>query len=839
MRLQMSSSLLGLVLLASPAFSQMQRAFPMEVAREDTSTNMVTVKPDLDAIADLMNTRSVTFNEVYLPGGEMIDLNLRQLDLGRYKYGFQVNGETRTDLLEGLDLSVWVGTVVGEPSSDVVLSFSTVGSRGWIKRDSGLVHLMPKPGEGNDWFDTTSLLITESSLIEINGPMDNFCESSRISEVSGEHTARQPGGQNDLSGEGFGTQMLGACSARECTVAVETDWQMYNDVFNNNLSAETAYITSLTAAASDRYESQFNTVLTFPYLQFYTTSNDGWSSQDSGGGSVDLLYEFQGAWSGNVPTGATLGHFLSGASLGGGVAWLSVLCNNEFNFGVSGNINSNVNFPVTQGPQNWDFMVFCHELGHNFSSPHSHDYCPPLDECSSGQCSSGNVCTNQGTIMSYCHLCPGGLANITTFFHPTVVAQVTPDVNNCLPLYAGVSGSATPPTIVSSQATTPVDCDLIGDVTGNVVLNYRYQGGSYSSVVMSNTGGNSYSGDLPVALCTDSPEFYISFDSASCGSSTLPENGSSSPWTASVGEATSVFADNFESNQGWSTSVSNASSGQWQRGVPVDDGGWDYDPASDGDGSGSAYLTQNENGNTDVDGGSVTLTSPSLDMTGGNVQVSYLYYLELTNADGTDRLLVEANNNGGAGGWTTIATHSSDNGSSWTSHTVDMESAGITLTNNMVVRFTANDGDPQSIVEAGVDGFTVSSVSCDSGPGEPTAYCEPANPNSFSPLGASLAHVSGTPGGVMTFDISDVPNTPGILFYGDSQADLPFGCGRRCVIGSVVRSNVYFPGGNSFQAVFDTTGATGSAFNIQYWFRDPSNILQCGFEFNTSNAIAY
>lgn len=838
MKLHLPSGMAAVLLLGVPGLSQVQRSFPMEVSHQDTAAQTVTVSPDLGAIKALTNERLVTMRDVYLPGGEMIDLDLRRLDLERYKYGFQVNGEARTDLLEGLDLSVWVGTVVGESNSDVMLSFSTVGSRGWMKRESGLVHLMPKPGEGDDWFDTTSILITEASLIDANGALNTFCESNSISDVAGEFTARQPSGQNDLSGEGFG-QLLGSCSARECTVAIETDWQMYNDVFNNNLSAETAYITSLTAAASDRYETQFNTVLTYPYVQFYTTSNDGWTSQDGGGGSVDLLYEFQGAWNGNVPTGATLGHFLSGASLGGGVAWLDVLCNNEFNFGVSGNINSNVTFPVAQGPQNWDFMVFCHELGHNFSSPHSHDYCPALDECASGQCSAGNTCTNMGTIMSYCHLCPGGLANITTFFHPTVIAQVTPAVNNCLPQYAGVSGSATPPTIVSSQNTTEVTCSLIGDVSGNVLLNYRYQGGSYSNVVMSNTGGNNYSGNLPAALCSDTPEFYISFNSASCGGGTLPSNGGSSPWTAVVGEATSIFADNFESNMGWSATNNGASSGDWQRGVPVNDGGWDHDPSSDGDGSGSAYLTQNENGNTDVDDGSVTLTSPAMDMTGGNVQIDYLYYLKLTNDNGTDRLLVEANNNGGSGGWTTIATHSSNNGFAWTGHTIDMESAGLTLTNNMVIRFTANDGDPQSIVEAGIDGFSVSSVSCDSGPPEPVAYCDPANGNSFSPLGASLAHVSGDPGQVMTFNISNVPNTPGILFFGDGQSDQPFGCGRRCVIGTITRSSVYIPGGNSFQAVWDTTGMASNPFNIQYWFRDPSHILQCGFDFNTSNAIGW
>ena len=57
-------------------------------------------------------------------------------------------------------------------------------------------------------------------------------------------------------------------------------------------------------------------------------------------------------------------------------------------------------------------MVFNHELGHNLGAPHTHDLNPPVDNCASGDCSV----TPNGTIMSYCHLCDGGLQNVMMRF---------------------------------------------------------------------------------------------------------------------------------------------------------------------------------------------------------------------------------------------------------------------------------------------------------------------------------------------------------------------------------------------------------------------------------------
>src|SRR6185295_15284050 len=80
----------------------------------------------------------------------------------------------------------------------------------------------------------------------------------------------------------------------ECRLAIETDWQLYQRFNSSALLA--SYVTGLVAAASEQYFTDVQATLALAYLGIHTNANDGWTTQDSGGGGDELLAEFQAAW---------------------------------------------------------------------------------------------------------------------------------------------------------------------------------------------------------------------------------------------------------------------------------------------------------------------------------------------------------------------------------------------------------------------------------------------------------------------------------------------------------------------------------------------------------------
>ncbi len=411
------------------------RAFPLEVQAFDTPAREMTLAPRDGAIRELSRHARATLVGVPLPDGRMADLELERVHIGRMQMNVLVNGEAWPDAHDHLGISVWMGRVAGESGSEVALSFSEFGNRGWIRSGGALFHLMAEPSADGDWSQGASRLVDEATLIARGVEPTMTCAVDELPQADGPSAPPTPvpvpaGGRLAISN-----------TLLELPIAMELDYHMYA-LFNQDLSAEMAYVTSILAWVGFRYEEQIQTLITYPHLQYWTDPSDPWLTPDDPYtyDCVDLLYEVQSAWQYGVPGGALIGHVISGAPLGCGVAWLPGVCNDPYNFSVSTHLDGLVQFPVQQQPDNWDFMVIAHELGHNLDGPHTHDFCPPLDECAPsgyfGQCQTQQVCTSQGTIMSYCHLCSGGTSNITTYFHPQNAIRMRSWVeSSCLPAY--------------------------------------------------------------------------------------------------------------------------------------------------------------------------------------------------------------------------------------------------------------------------------------------------------------------------------------------------------------------------------------------------------------------
>jgi cysteine-rich repeat protein len=237
--------------------------------------------------------------------------------------------------------------------------------------------------------------------------------------------------------------LVAATTLVQADVAVETDHELWAKFGSDSGTLD--YLASLVAADTAIYERDVAVHLRFSYIRLWATTSDPWSATTTSG----QLTEVRNYW--NAPANDmsaiagphALVHFVSGKSVQGGIAYIGTVCNASYAFGVSQVFGS---FDLSNPSQIWDVLVTAHEMGHNFGTPHTHCYSPPVDKCYNQEtgCYNGQIVASRGTIMSYCHLLSGGLTNIDLVFGDAVSTRIRNTVGAATCLQAlGTCGNGT------------------------------------------------------------------------------------------------------------------------------------------------------------------------------------------------------------------------------------------------------------------------------------------------------------------------------------------------------------------------------------------------------------
>jgi len=441
---------------AMPSAAQAPLASPLRLSASPRALNGTGVRVSLDQAAfDAIKSRSQAFVHGFpLEQDRLVDLDLHRVDVFAPDAAIVVarldaSGRVVERPLPRPDVTLLAGQVIGDPESRAFLSFGPGGIQGYVQSAGQRFTIASGPfGRGLD-----TLVYNADALPDQAMNWKDFgCAMGDLGPVA--NPPSPPGAAGGVAGA-----PVGPPPCRQVQIAVETDAEYTANLFGGDLNAAAAYVATLLGASSEIYLNELNTRFQITWLRLWDSPADPWTQTNT----TNQLFEYRDYWVANmmnVPR--SLGHFLSGRALGGGVAWLSVVCDQTFGFGLSANLAGSFPYPLQDhSPQNWDIMVVSHELGHNFGTPHTHDYSPPIDGCGLGDCSLAL----QGTIMSYCHTCSGGMSNISLTLHPIVDQTILNYLASGLT--CDLTGATLPPHAATDFATTSQDSPITIDVLAN------------------------------------------------------------------------------------------------------------------------------------------------------------------------------------------------------------------------------------------------------------------------------------------------------------------------------------------------------------------------------------
>lgn len=418
--------------------------------------NATILEADAAAFNQLLNTAPLTLTfSVPKVDGETLELELVKVELLTPEFTLGTLGANAQENVPYQGGIHYRGIIRGNPNSLASLSVFDDGIMA-LMTDEGGTYQLGKMEDASGQY-----IFYRKEDLKASSPLSCFADDDAVAHE--EETA------TDDRGVGCKT----------VSVYFECDYKLFTDKGSSTTNV-TNYITGLFNQVSTLYANE-NVGIAISQIYVWT-SPDPYQSYGSTSSVLNAFRSTKGTnFNGN------LAHFLSTRNLGGGIAYLDVICFKSYAFGVSAISNSYQNVPT----YSWSVEVVTHELGHNLGSWHTQSCNWPngaLDNCYTpeGNCPSGPAPTNGGTIMSYCHLTNYGI-NFNNGFGSVPGNRIRDKVlaASCLTASGSVPAGLNTTNITSSSATLSW-----GAVAGATTYTVQYKTAVTSSWI---TAGNTTS----------------------------------------------------------------------------------------------------------------------------------------------------------------------------------------------------------------------------------------------------------------------------------------------------------------------------------------------------------
>ena len=381
----------------------------------------------------------------------------------------------------------------------------------------------------------------------------------------------------------------------------------------------------------------------------------------------------------------------------------------------------------------------------------------------------------------------------------------------------------------------------------SATLHYRVSGGAMQSVPMQLQSGQVYSADIPGQIGPAHVEYYVSATDSSNATAVWPPNGGLDFLDFDVGNVHLLMWNNFEST----------GDANWTHGTTTGTDDWQHGPGNGkSGGTGANAWIDPTNGRlsarcwgTDLGAGNsngaytnncdIWLRSPNVNCTGASgVKLRFKRWISVQGS-GSDQARVRIN---GTQVWINPALNLLESG--WSAQEIDVSALAD---NNPAVQVEFNLQTNGSTTFGGwnVDDVSLLYVTHAQQPcPTPTSYCIAA-PNSFSPTGATMTYAGSrnlSQNDFVLIAVNAPPQKLGLFYYGQNQAQAPFGNGYRCVGSPLVRLPTVVSndlGDMVYPLDYNTLPAAGQihageVWNFALWYRDPN---AGGANFNASNGL--